>query len=553
MICDKLLLMSQGTIHFKSGVRFILLLFLLSFSMASAAGRKSKSNANHYIYAADSLIKIELYEEALNYYFIAYDNGMPKDSLYFLWADLFIKQEYLDSALAVNGSALNFTTEYFRKELLKQRYSILILLGAFEQAVKISAELGEASDVRKTIVIPSVKAGLALKLEPEVIKVPEPSYWTNDSRDDYIHNEIYTSMRVSGNLHFIPVKKKIMNLSIGSLFQMNKSSAANGLSKGAAFDSLGIEAGWHVTAESIADRLNLEFKSVFNHNRYKNNTWIHSVTCSYIEDKSNIMAFGGYILGLEDGKKFDYQYGFISAMLDIKKWLSSSLNLSFYGSEQEPVETEFAFKQIYFDADAVISNKVPLFYKDKELKNPLDTNGMNGKTIDRLFKYYGYLDSIKKNSVSTDYVVVLDLPVSYLSIEPSISFNIPLKRKWKLKPSIELGMDIYTGNYRWHEFDYFDFYYLAVDYSNNSYYEINGIETVEPDKFGIGKKIGFTYRSQKRIDTSIEGTISLGHSFKKAGNIIFSIQGEKLWSNLLPSCPMEIRNWLVSFTTSWQY
>ncbi len=530
---------------------FFLVLLLFTLSLTGYAEQISINGVqkSRYLAEADSFIKIERYEESLISYFLAYEQGLPRDSLFYLWAELFVKKGDLDSALAVNRSALEISTETLRKELLRQRYSIYVILGADEAAMKVSEELGEVPFTRKVQITPSLNTGFYLKGEREKIFLSDSSFWIHPhSPQDRAIDAVFGFYRLSTNVQFANLPARLPDFSVGTIFQLRKNTDISVMSAPSTFDSLCIEGGAYLRLDNLAERLGVELRSVYNYDSYRMERWIHGLVYSFMATNS-LFSVGAYNLALKK-KDYDYQQGFLSLILDLdrsaKVSFSPSLNFSFFITRNEPLPDVSVYScVVYVNPSEVKPGKLPLFYTDTKKRNPLDTSGL----IDGDFFYrLSYVEKIRNGSTA----ITLHQPLSHFRIEPSINAEIPLKKKWNIKPGIRLGFDIYSDFYRWNEFEKNEVTsFMAIDPDDLSYYQITGTG-VANDTIRLGKKVGSSF-SKRRFDTELQGSVSLGHTFRRAGNIIFSLQLNKLWTNLPTACPAEIREWSVAFITDWQY
>lgn len=529
---------------------FILLLFSLSQSIYAERVSTNGVQKNRYLAEADSFINIERYEESLISYFLAYELGLPRDSLFYLWAELFVKKGDLDSALAVNRSALEICNEAMRKDLLKQRYSIYVILGADEAAMKVSEELGEVSSAGKVRITPSLNTGFYLKGEREKVFLSDSSYWIHPgSEQDHIIDAVFGFYRLSTNVQFANLPAGLPDFSVGTIFQLRKNTDISAMSAPSTFDSLSIEGGAFFRLDNLAERLGVELRSVYNYDSYRMERWTHGLVYSFM-GTDNLFSVGAYNLSLKKGKEYDYQQGFLSVILDlnssVKVSFSPSLSFSFFLTRNEPLPDASVYSSIvYVDPSEVKPGQLPLFYTDAEKRDPLDTSGL---IYGEFFSRFSYIEKIRNGSS----VIMLHQPLSHFRIEPAINATIPLKKKWTVKPGIRLGVDIYSDLYRWNEFEKNEITsFMALDPVDNSYYQIIGAGLVH-DTIRLGKKVGSSF-SKRRFDTELQGSVSLGHTFKRAGNIIFSLQLNKLWTNLPTACPVEIGEWSVAFVTDWQY
>lgn len=527
----------------------LLILIPLFFVVYADQNSIDVNKKSAYLAEAENLIEKENYEEALISYFLAYDLGLPRDSLFYLWAELYLKKGDLDSALAVNQSALEMCSAALKKELLKQRFSIYVFLGADEAALKISRELGETDYKIKPGITPYLNTGINLKGEQEKLSLSDPSYWTHSGSAKDPVNRVYGTYYLSGNIKFTDLPSRFPDFSLGTVFQLRRNTELSTKTASSAFDSLSIESGGYYRLDNLWDRLGVELRTVYNQDSYKTRRWTHGLVYSFLASEK-IFSVGTYNIALKEGRHYDYQQGFISVIFDILNKtvvsFSPSLNLSCFFTRNEPVIDASYSSFVYVDVAQVQPDKLPLFYLDAQKQMPLDTSGLNKPDMMKRFLYAAQIEN-----GSTP--VILEMPLSHFRIEPVLSAAISLHKKWTVKPAVRWGLDIYNQIYRWNKFYNVEQYigYVALNCSDNSYYQIIGMNSVGQIDIELGEKIGSSY-SQRRFDTDIQGSVSIGHTFKRAGNIIFSLELNKSWTSLPSDCPVEINDWSVAFTTDWQ-
>jgi hypothetical protein len=457
---------------------------------------------------------------------------------------------------------LEICNEALRKELLRQRYSIYMILGAEEAAMKVFKELDEISSAdsehlnlltsqRKVRITPYLNTGFYLKGEREKVFLSDSSYWIYPrSAQDHIIDGVFGFYRLSSSVQFANLPARLPDFSLGAVFQLRRNTDIAIVSASSTFDSLSIEGGAFFRLDNLAERLGVELRSVYNYDGYRMERWIHGLVYSFMA-ADNLFSVGAYNLALKKGKHYDYQQGFLSVILDlnrtVKVSISPSLSLSFFLTRNEPLTDASVYLSsiVYVDSSEVRPGRLPLFYTDPEKRNPLDTSGLNDGNF---FSRLSYIDRIRNGSTA----ITLYQPFNHFRIEPAVHAAITLKKRWTVKPGIRMGFDIYSGLYRWNEFEKDEVTsIMALDPDDNSYYQINGISLVH-DTIRLGKKAG-SLISKRRLDAELQGSVSLGHRFKRAGNIIFSLQLNKLWTNLPAACPVEVSEWSVAFITDWQY
>lgn len=544
--------------NFITSYYHVYVFFQISLILAAGISADQKSSGTYkssFLLTADSLLKKEQYDDALVQYFLASENGMPQDSLYYFWAELYINKGDLDSALAANSFALKNTdtTTIFGQQLFQQRYSIYLFLGAGKQAKEIWKKISVLNGNKRGEFKASIKTYLSLRYEPEKVDFADPSYWT--SGKDSISNEISSLFRITGNFQFQLPPNSFPDFSLGPFFQLKKSSSLPG-SISSALDSLNFDAGGYISLDNLFNSIRIELRSSINSDRYLTKRWINGLSYSYINAKGTFLSAGGYNISLQKNLDYDYQFGYQSFILDMKRHsilFSPSLTISSFASKHNVIYDNAlsSLSLLYFNSSRLNGKMVPLFYNDAQMRTPLDTSGLNGNA--KMFYINRYANQMQQSS--TPVTAMLDLPLSYFRIEPGINAEIPVN-KWSLKPGIRFNIDIYNGLYRWHDFDLEHLTpYLAVDPSTNNYYQINGISdqgTVNLSSFGIGEKTG-SFFTRKRLDSGIQGEISMRRTFKKAGTFNISLHAGKFWTNLPRSCPVNINSWTVMCNADWNY
>lgn len=538
-------------------ISFIIIVFLGNLGVRAEHGKHIDTCSIGYLAKADSLLKIGDFDNAIIQYFMASENGMTQDSLYYFWAELYLKKGNPDSALAANSFALKKTdtATTFKEQLYIQRYSIFTFLGADSLANDIWKKIFVEKSNKKTRFKSSLKANLSLRYEPDKIDAPILSYWSLGNEDS-INNEFSGIVRLTAEFQYLLSSRKKTALSFGPYFMLKKSSNLSS-QVSSAFDSLNVDMGGYFSLDNLFKTLRVEFRSGANSDRYFTKRWVNGISYSYINEQGNFFLAGGYNIATKKHLKYDYQFGYQSFIMDfdIKKSFSISplLTLSYFGSEDDIIKDNSlsSLSYIYFNSSKLNENMVPQFYKDIQMINELDTTNLNGGS--RLFYFGKYIDQLQQNSTSV--TALLDLPQTYFRIEPGINAGISVN-KWRFRPSVKFNLDIYNGLFRWHDFN-FEYLtpYLAKDPLTNKYYQIIGLNssgTVDLSNFGIGEITGSLY-THSRMDFGIHGEFSVSRKFKKTGTFKLFLGVAKYWTTLPAICPVSFNSYSITCNVDWNY
>jgi hypothetical protein len=97
------------------------IIVLMSFFQGSAGYNSSLERGLRQLQA-------QQYDSAQVSLYVAFKDGMSKDSLYYMWANLYIQKGVYDSALALNAALID-TASIWQNRTLNQRYLIYKMLG----------------------------------------------------------------------------------------------------------------------------------------------------------------------------------------------------------------------------------------------------------------------------------------------------------------------------------------------------------------------------------------------------------------------------------------
>jgi hypothetical protein len=492
-------------------------------------------------------------DSAFGYFSLAYRQGMPRDSFYYFWAELFLDRGAIDSACVVNNAITLPRDSVFKFRILEQRYLIYSGLGWKEKAALIVdslAQIGSAAIRPKNrFYLPLLAINLGGGL--------------NDSRWENSHDNPFPAQlerdHVFGPDYRGEIKARwslplggdwVTQASIGYLFinQARRTLSRDSLGNTTAL-SVGIN--WKVRCE-----LNYSWRRVSNVAQPP--SFIHTIGMNFLpadDKKGTLFFYGGYsILSSEESANQGSMatvlaYG--AAHLPGKRTLTLSLN----GTGQ--------------------------WYSGQLIEYPLSVMDVDDvtKAPDRVIHYYTYDPStpiptkfppltLTDYSLNTTFLMVEQyFPGDNYFLSSDAEYALPLP--WSLRGSVGLGylLQWFAQPYVWYTItptatdDYSSWeqayqsnsLWLAYNRKDGKYYLALEPKTASgfiADTFSAGP-INITRHSKIRADQTIAARIGISRDFGRLGNLRLTYQASKTFSTLSGDPPVQIPDWTQSLSFRW--
>ncbi|MBD3344167.1 MAG: hypothetical protein GF401_03790 [Chitinivibrionales bacterium] len=473
---------------------------------------------------AQKMLKSAEFDSAQVYFFRASKNGMPRDSLFYLIAETYLRKGTLDTALALNHSVDPVNNAALKKVLLTQRCVIYTAAGMEQRAEALLDSIGALASLSEKRFTPSLGFAASVGYESEKfidavaypLVLPEEPL-PKDAIDGlfYQFQSALTARYKLGN-GIVPF--------ISGLFSMNKPNTVS--PEGNEFDSLGVSGGIRTGIGNIAKRFSFNYEWTRMVDNYKNYSSFNEIVTSYMHSRRNRIFFSsaGYRHELGANMSTESQSGFWIAYMGLifpEVEVSGSMLFNGY----------FAPSLLWNDQDSSLAVR--------------EVRSMGPLRPDRYF-ISAPLDTLDASTIIPQSNIMF-LAGPSVAIDLPFKFEVEISPKWSIKSFVD--------NYIWHWYgnETGSIGSVAVDSIfgvtfndavlayENDYYKV-----IENSYFGPIKRF-----EKKRVDNTIYCDISLSRKTRVIGR--FTLDGgiAKTWSTLHDDAPIDIPDWDWSISAKW--
>ncbi len=476
-------------------------------------------------------------DSALYYLNQAFEKGIKDDSLYYLWAEIYLYRSVPDTALALSfsikpsaGSALNTLA-------LKQRYAIYNMLGWDKQAGAILDSLRMTPSGRLRMFIPECNlfvsgGGFLEKNEPDQ-NYPYPHI--SDSTAEIENGAGIASMRLGWR---VPAGK-IGELQLGGRLRYAGSRFSAAASAAHVGDSADAAIGGYIRYSIPSGLFSVRYICSRKKDFTDAKSFLHEVSFRYPILTNTLFGSieGGYHYEFPIREHYYYLMSYTERDIGEKARMDAVLYIS--GMKAKPY---------YFDESVpYIFVKEGVIYKDSSFTMPIRTS----------------IELLQESAFGRIYNRRV-IPQSYFGINPQLRFRRNLTGVFSAGAGAGYMFCRYLEDYRWLDLRYAldevparngirNIYtgtesFLALNGSDNRYYWVRAIPSlnqVELDTLAV------SFNSVKRVDHTLSLNIFFNCSFRRAGSIMLDITGRRNFSTLLNSAPVDIQKWYLEVMLSW--
>lgn len=515
--------------------------FITSFIVLLCISTYSESGTPiylDYIEKGTNSLKNEKSDSALYYFWQASVNGMPRDSLYFFLARLYITQGVFDTALAFNYAINAPDKSSFKRAALKQRYIIFSYLNLSRRAEETLDSLWAHREKTVRDFLPGIQfsssIGYTGDYKLKTIKYPwhEPGISpNNDTITDFDHLlRIVSSWR-------IPIKR-----SVGLIFHGQGTVRKPYLAEAGFIekDSLDISGRFGIGLDGILKHIQVTYEWMRKRNYLHSLVSTNMLSLFYSDFNENMFYFVNVLYGIDIGREWAVNDQYINILASLCRNLNPVNRLSFNLGGTFLFMDEYVFNQRAYTfpvldfAKAVDSTTLPgmVFLKQ------------NSNTI---------TDTLRHSTTQA-------MPNSNVSLTPSVQFEQDLPLNFSIQVGIQWIFTYYYDKYQWSDFklDSLNIMIDMVTYDNTTgeYYWVTELsdsrENISSDVFSH-----FTYgplerHSQRRIDNYLLFGLTIRKAFKRVGFLELNSEIGKAWSTLFEDAPVPIQDWSWNIAMQWR-
>ena len=525
----------------NKNVHFLFLLLIPVFSTADA-DTSVQPTAKEWWQQGIAAARSNATDSASFYMKKSFAAGISDDSLYYLWAEIFLSKGVLDTALALNYSIPVSDTNTLFKKVLEQRYAIYTTLGWKKEAEALLDSLDIKRPGRWRRLVPEGMIYLSggAYYESSTTDKNYPYTRTTDSTEDLINGNGIASIRVGWHL---PTGKK-QGVRFGGKLRYAGSRFSVANTTAHLNDSADASVGAYLHYSLFSDRL----LAGYTFNRKKDflatRSFLHQFFLRYafLMKKWLGSVEAGYNYEAPLKEHFYYMMNYWDRLIDKKNSVSFTLFLS--GMTAEELVINSSLQYLY-----VKDNRI---YTDATFTYPVPTtqnlNFINRTSVDSVFDWLP---------------VTMSIPQSFLSVNPHTRYEYKLNRRFSFGAGLGYNFTWYKELYSWMDFSHDNFkeanipdqygnkQYAAYNQNDSNYYWIRLIPIISGETLLDSIPMSFHRIRKRRVDQSLSLNLFFKSDFGKLGDLMVDFTVRRNFSSLMKSAPVDIQRWYGEMMLTW--
>jgi hypothetical protein len=509
---------------------FLIFLFTLMalFSPCHADGR----NNGQKILGA---LSIGLVDSAFIYLGDAVKKGLPDDSLYYLWAEIYIARGNLDTALALSIAGQRSGHGSLTKMFLTQRYNIYLALGLKRDADELlDTILRSTSPVRRSVPRFTLNSWIG-------------GNWRNSlERQSYpfITETPHVESLLNPGWDFSPSLSWFLPLPNDMILVPGVSySFTNGIEHTEfTLDSLNHALGLSLDLKNILRRFSLGYALQGRIGMFGNYSMVNTAALSRSTISESAISYSSlmYSIEIDENKAVSYQAFWLMHYLTRKLTSTIDLNVlpmltcfltddlnSSYTSSVLYIEDPHADTVMHY-TDASCTQLIPI-------PDPLT---MISQML--LLREYRAASDIQTFSMNA--------PESYCGITPAIGLDFALPHGFSIEGMLKGMVNYYIKEHEWTSlsipfspFAYDSSSWLAYSRSDGNYYLVDELGNIINAERYSGP-LDIRHYLKRRIDYMIGGELTLERKLWNIGTLGLNAYVKKYRSTLQDDLPVKMKN-----------
>jgi len=474
---------------------------------------------------AHEQIESRQYDSALISFQLARREGMSKDSLLYLFAEVFRRKGALDTALALNFSAGADAGRVVRFQVLEQRRSLYAVLGWDEEAGLVADTLQMLKRRTPRVLIPGISASInaGCRYTGESAAIPYPLADSTSVPGHPGTTSIPAVVRGAAAWK-IPVSRS-SDVRLGLFGMLDKSHYRRPVAAdGTLADSLESAWGFAAGIPIILEHFSAEYEWTRKKRYYGDYGTANSVDLGYFGMGSRWIRYISTEYTLESYREEIVQTAVLTGYFDqtVIKDRGFTFLVMGLGYVAEGLEHENRYPVVTIPNT---SGTTPINF----LNNP-----SAGDTLSARLRY----------------------PRTYLLFSPAVDYSFRLSRRWSLAAGLTWNMNFYPERYVWYEIGretepLID--WMAYNTGDGTYRLVESFAYLSWDQFaasGLGPTVVF--REKRRVDNTVQIDVSSKWLTGRVGSVTLSGRISRTWSTLGVDAPVTIPEWECYAGVSWQ-
>lgn len=483
-------------------------------------------------------------DSAFYYFARAYSRGMPADSLYYFWANVYLARNVYDSALALNYAIQDTGRTRFRRQVLEQRRDIFERLGWTVDVAKMDDSLQAWPGYRLRRLLPalSLDAGAGYRYQAELVDTSFPWGERVDGGRERSHQYDY---RAAADLRWrVPMAGRasfVWGIDGGVSQPYSDFGDADSTD-----DSLHAWAGIGLGLADLWDVVTVEY--TFSRRRDRSGgSFEQSVAASavFVRDWFSALLLGAYGMDFESDSDSLTQNAWVYGRAGGRRRWAPVFSIlgSWYAGPA--LSNAFALDRysVYY-VDGVTTDGIIRHYTDSTFAHEVDSQGLAPLS---------YVNAIQ--AAADTLTVTRYLPQSFVQVEPAIGLEVELSRRSRIDIGLSWRGTWYLEEYEWlalPDSTHTTYYY---DRTSRQYYQAE--DPILDDLFSGSKELRESfeqvglYRRERRFDSALLADLSYRARLGNAGTLRMRAQGGRTWSTLAETPIVDIPQWSWALGLSW--
>jgi hypothetical protein len=479
-------------------------------------------------------LSIGLVDSAFIYLGDAVKKGLPDDSLYYLWSEIYIARGILDTALALSIAGQRSDRGTLTKTLLTQRYNIYLALGLKKDADELLDTIMGSAPPLVNPYLPriSINGGLGYNQRNSFERHPYP----------FINEPAGYERIPNKGADFALNSSWFLQLKNGAILVPGLSyTLANGVERTELDDTLNHALGVSLDLKNFRNHLSLGYALQERISMFGDLSTVNTATLSRSAVSTTMINYSSliYSIELDDDSKVLYQALWLMHYLTrpltpkinlailplITCFLTDDLNSSYTSSVMYIEDPNADTVRHYTDASCTQLIPIP---------DPFTI-------IDTIFLIRRYKAASDPLSVS------LNAPESYCGITPAVGLEFELPHGFSIEGTLKGMVNYYLKEHTWTSYTFpytfarYDGAWLAYSRSDGNYYVVDELGNIFNAEHYSGP-LDIKQHRVRRIDLMIGGELLLERRLWNSGTVGLNGYVRKYRSTLNDDLPVKIKD-----------
>ncbi|MBN1129681.1 MAG: hypothetical protein JXA71_11875 [Chitinispirillaceae bacterium] len=457
--------------------------------------------------------------------------GLPDDSLYYLWAEVHIAQGFLDTALALSIAAARNDRGTLSGAILAQQHGIYSALGMKDEAARLLDTIMQQTPVVfNPIPTISITGWGGLNQRNSIPGNPYPFINTSVDLDEVTNKGADIA---ASSTWYIPLRNGMV-LAPALTYNFTNGVERTEFTR----DSLNHAFGVSLDLKNIWRRFSLGLAPQYRISLYGDRSWVNTASLTRSRLDRGSLTYSSLVYSIETGSDNAILYQSVWGMHYLTRKLTPRLDLNIL-----PLVTCF------FTDDLTSSHTTSIIYIEDP--NADTVRHYTDASCTRLIPLPVPINGITQIPLLTAYRVASDretysmtAPESYIGITPAVGLELALPFGFSIEGTVKGMVNYYLGKHEWTTFSvpaspsaFEGGTWLAYATSDGRYYLVEDMRNVlNAEKYS--GPFDIRHFKKQRIDFMAGGELVLERRFGKLGTLGLNAYIRKYRSTLQNESPV---------------